>query len=239
MRLRGSGPNTVLGGAGNDIVEAYAKGRAAIDCGPGYDRVNIGFDRLVQARATAPRSRSSTRSANSAESNVRPGSSRRLRSPPISGVKAAQRKDSTMRLPLIALVTAVLSLALAGTASAKQSRPDPADFSYLATIDCGSGPIQVGSTDDIYAELVDLRTGRTYDPVAWDVSAGDFQFVDSLEGVTKRNSSSAPTWTSGSPAPLRSSGPVATAIARDRRQHGGRHHDRWDRHRHGRHSRRR
>ena len=48
MRLRGSGPNTVLGGNGNDIIEAYAKGRAAIDCGPGFDRVNIGYNRLVR-----------------------------------------------------------------------------------------------------------------------------------------------------------------------------------------------
>jgi hypothetical protein len=50
VRLRGSGPNTVLGGAGDDIVEAYAKGRASIDCGPGFDRVNIGFNRLVRTR---------------------------------------------------------------------------------------------------------------------------------------------------------------------------------------------
>ena len=50
VRLRGSGPNTVLGDTGDDIVEAYAKGAAAIDCGPGFDRVNIGFNRLVKTR---------------------------------------------------------------------------------------------------------------------------------------------------------------------------------------------
>ena len=50
VRLRGSGPNTVYGGAGNDIVEAFAQGRAMVDCGPGYDRVNIGFNRLVRWR---------------------------------------------------------------------------------------------------------------------------------------------------------------------------------------------
>ena len=50
VRLRGDGPNIVLGGAGDDIVEAYAKGHAAIDCGPGFDRVNIGFNRLVKTR---------------------------------------------------------------------------------------------------------------------------------------------------------------------------------------------
>ena len=90
-----------------------------------------------------------------------------------------------MRLPLIAVVAAVLSLALAGTASAKQSRPDPAAFSFIATIDCGPHhPVQVGSTDDIYAPLVDLRSGREYEPVAWDVSFGDFHFVDTKPGVT-------------------------------------------------------
>jgi hypothetical protein len=93
-----------------------------------------------------------------------------------------------MRVPIAALAALVLSLALAAPASAKQSPPDPADFTFTATIDCGSGPVQVGSTDDIYAPLVDLATGRKYDPVAWDVSFGDFHFVDSQDGVTKRNS---------------------------------------------------
>jgi hypothetical protein len=91
-----------------------------------------------------------------------------------------------MRLPIAALAALALSLALAAPASAKQL-PDPADFTFTATIDCGSGPVQVGSTDDIYAPLVDLATGREYDPVAWDVSFGDFHFVDSKDGVTKRN----------------------------------------------------
>jgi len=94
-----------------------------------------------------------------------------------------------LRLPLIAVCTAVLSLAFAGSASAHDQSPlDPADFSFVATIDCGSGPVEVGSTDDIYAPLIDLGTGRRYDPVAWDVSFGDFHFVDSQEGVTRRNS---------------------------------------------------
>jgi hypothetical protein len=94
-----------------------------------------------------------------------------------------------MRLPVAALAAFVLSLALAAPASAKkQPLPDPADFSFIATIDCGRGPVQVGSTDDIYAPLVDLATGRRYEPVAWDVSFGDFHFVESKEGVTERNS---------------------------------------------------
>ena len=92
-----------------------------------------------------------------------------------------------MRLPLIALVTAVLSLALAGPASANQPAPDPATFSFIATIDCGAGPVQVGSTDDLYAPLVDLKTGREYEPVAWSVKVGDKLFEDALPGASMRH----------------------------------------------------
>ena len=128
------------------------------------------------------------------------------------GGKDAQRKDSNLRLPLIAVCTAVLSLAFAGSASAHNPPPlDPADFSFVATIDCGDGPVEVGSTDDIYAPLIDLQTRREYVPVAWDVSFGDFHFVDTQEGVTRGATPwSAPTSTSGSQAPSRSSAPAAT-----------------------------
>ena len=144
-----------------------------------------------------------------------------------------------MRLPLIAVCTALLSLAFAGSASAHNQSPlDPADFSFVATIDCGSGPVQVGSTDDIYAPLIDLKTSRKYDPVAWDVSFGDFHFVDTQEGVTRRNSmecSYVDEWVSGTVT-------VKRTCRYDRGGHhghrGDRHHDRWDRNRHGRHSRR-
>jgi hypothetical protein len=91
-----------------------------------------------------------------------------------------------MRLPITALLTVALSLALAGPAAAKV-KPDPADFSFLATIDCGTGPVQVGSTDDIYAPLVNLSSGKKYTPVAWDVSDGDFHFVDATKGATKKH----------------------------------------------------
>ena len=151
------------------------------------------------------------------------------------------RKDSNLRFTRLALVTAVLTLALAGTASAKQSPPDPADFSFLATIDCGSGPIDVGSTEDLYAPLVVLSNGKKYDPVAWDVSAGDFHFVDVKEGftVTRRNSmecSYVDEWVSGTVTLKRR---CRDRDDRDRgdRRHRGRHHDRWDRDCHGRHGR--
>jgi hypothetical protein len=116
-----------------------------------------------------------------------------------------------MRLPLIAVCTAVLSLAFAGSASAHKPPPlDPADFSFVATIDCGDGPVEVGSTDDIYAPLIDLQTRRKYEPVAWDVSFGDFHFVDTQEGVTRRNSiecSYVDEWVSGTVTLERRSAP--------------------------------
>ncbi|MEO8689073.1 MAG: hypothetical protein ABI611_12765 [Solirubrobacteraceae bacterium] len=145
-----------------------------------------------------------------------------------------------MRLPLIAVCTAVLALAFAGTASADQPPVDPADFSFLATIDCGSGPVEVGSTDDIYAPLVELETGRKFEPVAWDVSFGDFHFVDVKEGftVTRRNSmecSYLDEWVSGTVTLKRTR---RYCDDDDRGDHRGRHHDRWDRDRHGRHSHR-
>ena len=117
-----------------------------------------------------------------------------------------------MRLTRIALVTAVLTLALAGTAAAKHSAPDPAGFSFLATIDCGKRAVQVGSTDDIYAPLVDLKTGRSYEPVAWDVAFGEFRFVETKEGftVTKRNAvvcSYVDEWVSGTVTLERKSAP--------------------------------
>ena len=134
-----------------------------------------------------------------------------------------------MRLPIAALAAFVLSLALAAPASAsakQQPLPDPADFSFIATIDCGRGPVQVGSTDDIYAPLVDLATGRSHEPVAWDVSVGDFHFVDRKEGATLRNShdcSYVDEWVSG----------TVTVKGRSRGDHGGDRHKRWSHRRRG------
>jgi hypothetical protein len=145
-----------------------------------------------------------------------------------------------MRLPIAALAALVLTLAVAGPASAKQPLPNPADFSYIATIDCGYGPLQVGSTDDIYAPLVDLANGRTYEPVAWDVSFGDFHFVDSKDGVTKHNSvecSYVDEWVAGTVTVKRSWRGHHDRDDGHGDHHGGDHHDRWDRGRHGRHNR--
>ena len=68
-------------------------------------------------------------------------------------------------------VAGTATLALLGlTAGTAQAKPAKQEFTYIATIDCGSGAIQVGSTDDLFAPLVDLDSGRRYQPDAWDVT---------------------------------------------------------------------
>ncbi len=48
VRLTGYGRNSVRTGDGNDVVDAYSRTPVTIDCGPGGDRVNIGFNRGVR-----------------------------------------------------------------------------------------------------------------------------------------------------------------------------------------------
>jgi Ca2+-binding RTX toxin-like protein len=50
LRLTGRGRNRVFAGDGDDVVEAYSRTPVTIDCGPGADRVNIGFNRRVRTR---------------------------------------------------------------------------------------------------------------------------------------------------------------------------------------------
>jgi hypothetical protein len=77
-----------------------------------------------------------------------------------------------MRKLLVAGMAAIACLAvLAGPAAAKKATPPP--FTYTATIDCGHGPMVVGSYDDLWAPLEDLATGRRYEPVQWDVAVGE------------------------------------------------------------------
>ena len=75
---------------------------------------------------------------------------------------------------------ALVALILAAPASAKQ--PPHHEFPRVATIDCGDGPVKVGSTNALWAPLVDLRTGEKHKPVAWKVSGEGFA-VD----VSKKN----------------------------------------------------
>lgn len=80
---------------------------------------------------------------------------------------------------------AVVALTLAAPASAKQ--PPRGEFSRTAVIDCGDGPVKVGTGEETYAPLVDLRTGKKYKPIAFDVS-GDFgTFQDSIAEPKKHS----------------------------------------------------
>jgi hypothetical protein len=87
-----------------------------------------------------------------------------------------------------AAAVAVASLALvAGPAAAKSPKVSADSFTYFATIDCGSGPIEVGSGDDLYSPLVDLATGKRYQPVAWHVSVDGQSIDDAIKGATKKH----------------------------------------------------
>ena len=60
------------------------------------------------------------------------------------------------------------------------------DYPYVATIDCGRGPVTVYSDEDLYAPLVDLEHHRFYLPIAWDVSVnGTTVLQDEKPGVPR------------------------------------------------------
>ena len=85
-------------------------------------------------------------------------------------------------IAVTAVVAAFLSLA-AGPAVAKHKGQE---FSYYATIDCGRGPIQVGSGEDLWSPLVDLKTGRAANPVAWDVTFPGGSLAETKEGASAK-----------------------------------------------------
>jgi hypothetical protein len=94
---------------------------------------------------------------------------------------------STLRKIATFGTAAVVALAmLAAPASAKKA-PSADSFSFVATIDCGDGPREVGSTDDLYAPLVDLSTGKKYKPIAWAVS-GDWGSLEDSIAEPKKHS---------------------------------------------------
>ena len=72
---------------------------------------------------------------------------------------------------IAALVVALLALALsaAPTFAHGKNRHDAPEYVYTATIDCGRGPVEVVSEEDLFAPLVDLKRHRQYLPIAWDV----------------------------------------------------------------------
>ena len=71
-------------------------------------------------------------------------------------------------------MAALVALSLAAAPASAKKRPDPGSFSYVAQIDCGDGAREVGSSDDLWAPLVDLETGKKLRPIAWNVSGEGF-----------------------------------------------------------------
>ena len=90
------------------------------------------------------------------------------------------------RLTTLGTAALVALSLLAAPASAKKP-PRAEQFSYVAQIDCGDGLREVGSSDDFWAPLVDLETGKKYRPIAWQVSGENFS-VDETNGKPNKHS---------------------------------------------------
>ena len=90
-----------------------------------------------------------------------------------------------MRRIFTLTTTVVVASALAaGPAAAKAPK---GGFAYTATIDCGSGPMEVGSGADLWSTFVDLDTGKKYKPVAWHVSGDGFAVDELKKGEPKKH----------------------------------------------------
>lgn len=77
-----------------------------------------------------------------------------------------------MRKLFAAGMAALLCLALAAAPASAKKRADKHsadEFSYVATINCGRGPMVVGSGDNTADPFVVLRTGKRFYPVEWHV----------------------------------------------------------------------
>ena len=90
----------------------------------------------------------------------------------------------TRRLATMAILALAVVALAAGPAAAKMPRTA---FTYFATIDCGAGPVEVGSGDDLWSPLVDLQSGKVYKPVAWHVSVGTSVLDENRKGEPKKH----------------------------------------------------
>jgi hypothetical protein len=76
---------------------------------------------------------------------------------------------------LLATALATMTCLAIGVAPAAAKKPDKPpkhtadEFSYVATIDCGRGPMVVGSGDNTTDPFVELQDGTTYFPLVWHV----------------------------------------------------------------------
>ena len=88
------------------------------------------------------------------------------------------------RIFTLATAVVVASALAAGPAAAKNPKDG---FAYVATIDCGSGPMEVGSGADLWSTFVDLDSGKKYKPVAWHVSGDGFAVDELKKGEPKKH----------------------------------------------------
>jgi hypothetical protein len=84
------------------------------------------------------------------------------------------RKDSKMRKLLVFGVAVLASLAIGAAPAAARKHDQPPkhtadEFSYVATLNCGQGPMVVGSGDNTADPFVELQTGQRYFPLMWHV----------------------------------------------------------------------
>jgi hypothetical protein len=90
-----------------------------------------------------------------------------------------------MRKLITAGTAAILTLTLAASpAMAKKLNGD--DFAYVAKIDCGGKAMTVGAGVELYSTMYDLKTGRTFQPIAWNVSWDGGSLVDASGDTSKK-----------------------------------------------------
>ena len=90
------------------------------------------------------------------------------------------------RLTTLSTAALVALSLLAAPASAKKPRAAD-EFARTAVIDCGDGPVEVGTGDDLWAPLVNLETGEKSKPIAFKVSGDGFS-VDVADGKPNKHS---------------------------------------------------
>jgi hypothetical protein len=86
-----------------------------------------------------------------------------------------------------AIAIAALMLVASPASAKKPQRQLAQSFSYIATIDCGKGPIQVGSGDDLWSPFVDLKSGKVVQPIAWHVAFGDERLDENMVGAPNKH----------------------------------------------------
>jgi hypothetical protein len=96
-----------------------------------------------------------------------------------NGKEAVKHLFSTAGLGTMLCLAALTAPAVAGAKPHAAAAPV---YTYTATIDCGSGPVTVLSTDDLYAPLFDPKAHRSFQPVAWDVVYDGQEIQDTRPG---------------------------------------------------------